>query len=564
MPPARRTEPGRPRLVEIVYAPDGGFAEPTTLAEALARSREAEETLRAIGAGEVDAFVISDKDGDQRVFTLSTADQLYRMFVENMRDGAATVSSTGLILYANRRLVELLSCPRETIVGSPLSKFMAGGVSEQLRSTGELGTTVEIELVDSAGVAVPVLVGASPLEVDGDRLVCVTFTDLSAKKDLEAQLRQAQKAEAIGSLAGGIAHDFNNLLTVIRGYSAMLIPTLDDLTGREEIDRIDQAAEQAGQLTRQLLAFSRQQILRPEVSDVNAVVAETLTLLERLLGEHILLEQRLDPDLVSILVDRSQLAQVILNLAVNARDAMADGGSLTIQTENCELDDAHAAAHEDVSAGRYVLLQVTDSGVGMDKATCSRVFDPFFTTKEDGTGLGLSTVYGIVKQSGGHVWIDSEPGIGTTLKVYFPATDAPILPPVSPVAVDSLRGTETILVVEDNDGVRVLAACILESYGYHVLTAASGPEALELAGRDSAPRIDLLLTDVVMPLMNGREVADRLTESRPGLRVLFTSGYSSDTIIRHGIAAGRTSFIQKPYLPAELARKLRETLAAKT
>jgi PAS domain S-box-containing protein len=549
----------------LVDATDEAGKDPTTLAGALARMTAAEETLRAIGADEVDAFVVSGNGNDRRVFTLSSADQLSRMFVENMHDGAATLSSTGLILYANPRLAELLSCSQEAIVGSPLEQFVAGEASmelEMIRSTGSPGVTVELDLLDSSGVAVPVLAGGSPLETDGERLVCVTFTDLTAKKALEAQLRQAQKMESIGSLAGGIAHDFNNLLTVIRGYSAILVPILDDPIGRDAIDRIDRAAEQAAQLTSQLLAFSRQQILLPEVSDVNAVVKETVRLLDRLLGKQILLESRLDPELASILVDHSQLTQVILNLAVNARDAMADGGSLTIQTENCELDDAYVAAHGDVTAGRYVLLQVTDSGIGMDEEMCGRAFDPFFTTKDDGTGLGLSTVYGIVKQSGGHIWIDSEPGIGTTFKVYFPATDKPVLPRLSPVAVDSMHGTETILLVEDNQLVRVLAVRILESFGYHVFAAASGPEAIELAEHESTPNIDLLMTDVVMPRMNGREVAERLTESMPGLRVLFTSGYPSDTLVRRGIAEARAAFIQKPYLPDEVGRKLREMLTS--
>jgi signal transduction histidine kinase/ActR/RegA family two-component response regulator len=444
----------------------------------------------------------------------------------------------------------------------PLEKFVAGGASPQLMqicSLGGLGTTLEAELVDSSGVAVPVLVGASPLEVDGDRLTCVTFTDLSAKKALEGQLRQAQKMESIGSLAGGIAHDFNNLLTVIRGYSSILVPKVDDPEAHEAVNRIDQAAEQAAELTGQLLAFSRQQVLLPEVSDMNAVVDETLTMLERLLGKDILLESVLDPELASILIDRSQLAQVILNLAVNARDAMADGGSLTIHTENRVLDAPYAAAHRDVSAGRYVLLQVTDSGIGMDEETCSRLFDPFFTTKENGTGLGLSTVYGIVKQSGGHIWVYSEPGLGTTFKVYFPATDDPILPPISPVTVSSVEGTETILFVDDNAALRQLITKMLERYGYTVHAAHDGKDALRIAGEHKAS-IHLLLTDVVMPGLNGGEVAEILAKDYPALRVLFTSGYPADTVVKRGITESRVAFIQKPFLADELATKIRAVL----
>jgi two-component system, cell cycle sensor histidine kinase and response regulator CckA len=557
---ARQTEP---RVVEISHEPTIDMPEPRTLTEAWLRMTEAEETLRAIGAGEVDAFAVTETGGRRRVFTLSTADLLYRMFVENMHDGAATVSDSGLILYANDRLAELLSSPRTTVVGSSLSKFVADDgwfELEKVLGRGAAGN-LELDLVTSSGTLVSVLVGVSPLEIDGDRLMCLTFTDLSATKMLEEQLRQSNKMESIGSLAGGIAHDFNNLLTVIRGYSAILAPTIDDPLGHAAVMHIDQAAKQAAELTGQLLAFSRQQVLRPEVTDVNAVVGETLTMLDRLLGEDIQLKSLPDPELAAVLVDRSQLVQVILNLAVNAREAMPEGGSLTIQTENYVLDDAYTAMHQGVTSGHYVLLQVTDSGVGMDAETAQRIFDPFFTTKSAGTGLGLSTVYGIVKQSGGHIWIYSEPGIGTTFKVYFPVTDDPIPLLSLPVAVGSTgEGSETILLVEDNELVRVLAAEILESYGYKVLVAANGPEAIVLAALESSETIHLLLTDVVMPEMNGREVADTLTESRPELRVLFTSGYPSDTIVRHGIAEAHTAFIQKPYLPGDLALKIRELL----
>jgi two-component system, cell cycle sensor histidine kinase and response regulator CckA len=546
-------------------SPSAGQADasPTTLVEALARLADAEKTLRAIGAGEVDAFMIKDRDGRQRVFTLSTADQLYRMFVENMHDGAATVSASGLILYANQRLAELLSCSRDTIVGSHVSRFTVPGVwdeLEQARLDSARDTNVELDLVGADGILVRVLAGVSPLEIDGDALSCVTFTDMRATKTLEEQLRQAQKMESIGSLAGGIAHDFNNLLTVIRGYSALLAPKVNDPKGQEAVARIDQAAEQAAALTGQLLAFSRQQVLHPEVSDVNTVVTKTLTLLERLLGADILLESLLAPHLKPILVDRGQLTQVILNLAVNARDAMASGGLLTIQTENCLLDDAYAATHQEAIPGRYVLIKVTDSGAGMDTETSERVFDPFFTTKSTGTGLGLSTVYGIVRQSGGHIWIHSELGIGTTFNVYFPATDDPILPPHAPMTVDSVAGDETILLVEDNETLRILTAEVLESYGYRVLAAANGPEAIALADRESPDGIDLLLTDIVMPEMNGREVSEKITERRPDLRILFTSGYPSDATVREGIAEARAAFIQKPYLAGDLALKIRELL----
>jgi signal transduction histidine kinase/ActR/RegA family two-component response regulator len=552
------------RLVEIARVAQGADDEPKTLADALERLTEAEGTLRAIGAGEVDAFVISDDSG-RSVFTLSSADRLYRMFVENMRDGAATLAPGGLILYANQRLADLLSCSKEELVGSPLVKFVAGDIPFELENVdgaGGLGATAEIDLLGCDDVVIPVLVGASALEVDGDQLACLTFTDLRAQKLLEEQLRHAQRMESIGSLAGGIAHDFNNMLTVILGYSSVLVRETTDATSQHAVEQIDRAAMKATDLTAQLLAFSRQQVMQPEVTDANAVVAETLKLLDRLLGDDILLEQRLHPDLASILVDRSQLGQVILNLAVNGRDAMVDGGTLALRTENVELDDAYAATHRGVVPGRYVLLQVSDSGVGMDEETRERVFDPFFTTKGDGTGLGLSTVYGIVKQSGGHASVYSEEGLGTTFKVYFPVTDSQPLPAAPRVEGISPEGNETILLVEDDEPIRLLVSRILGAYGYTVLAVADGQEALALVADGRTRPIDLLLTDVVLPGMNGREVADKLTIALPGLRVLFTSGYPSDTILRHGIAEARNAFIQKPYLVDELARKIRELLTS--
>ncbi len=377
---------------------------------------------------------------------------------------------------------------------------------------------------------------------------------------LEGQLRQMQKSEAIGSLAGGIAHDFNNFLTVIRGYAGVLRPMLHDEKAKQPLEQIDRAAEQAALLTGQLLAFSRQQVLRPEVSNLNDVVEETLALLDRVLGEDIEIERHLDPELARIFADRGQLAQVVLNLAVNARDAMPDGGTLVIRSENRFLDDVYVATRSEISPGRYVILEITDSGAGMDEETRDRVFDPFFTTKPTGTGLGLSTVYGIVRQSGGYIWVYSELRVGTTFKLYFPTTDEQVAPAVDAMTSGSLDGNETILLIEDNEMLRPLVADVLESFGYSVVRAASGPEALALARATPAPAIDLVLTDVVMPGMNGREVAEILGGEYPGLRVLFTSGYPSDSVIRERIAEGRAGFIQKPFLADELARAIRKTL----
>ncbi len=411
------------------------------------------------------------------------------------------------------------------------------------------------------GTFLDVLVSSDSIEFEGRQAGLVLAQDMTEQRGLEEQLRQGQKMEAIGNLAGGIAHDFNNLLLVIRGYTANLLKELSDKTLRESALQIDRAAQRAGDFTHQLLAFSRQQVLRPEVIDLNTNVAETLMLLERSFGGNIQIQSQLEPAIKPVLVDRGQIAQAVLNLAINARDAMTEaGGTLSIRTANIELDDAYADIHEAVVAGSYVVLQITDSGTGMDKETQGRVFDPFFTTKEEGTGLGLATVYGLVKQSGGHIWLYSEPGMGTTFKLYFPATSADLtVRSESSSNPTSLTGNEVILLVEDTEMVRSLVTATLKSYGYTVLVAASGPEAIEIADQAQA-RIDLLMTDVVMPRMTGRELADQLVATRPGLKVLFTSGYPSDTVLRHGIAEARTAFIEKPYLPDDLAHKVREIL----
>jgi PAS domain S-box-containing protein len=409
------------------------------------------------------------------------------------------------------------------------------------------------------GSLIDVAIMASALEFGGRPARLILAQDVTETRRLEEQLRQAMKMEAVGRLTGGIAHDFNNLLLVIRGYSAVLLKRLSDDGLRDSAQQIDNAARRAGEFTRQLLAFSRQQVLRPEVTKLNTVVEETLRLLERTLDADIEVHVDLDPNVPPVLADRSQLTQAILNLAINARDAMPHGGRLTIKTAGAEFDEAYVATHEGVTTGTFALLQITDSGIGMDEETRRRAFDPFFTTKEDGTGLGLPSVYGLVNQSGGHIWLYSEPGMGTTFKIYLPAANADVVTE-SPVAdVTTLEGRETILLVEDTVMVRELVSATLEAYGYTVLAAATGQEALELADQTDI-EIALLLTDVVMPGMNGRELAEKLVERRPGLRVLFTSGYPSDTILRHGIADATAAFIEKPYLPDELAVKVREVL----
>ena len=385
-------------------------------------------------------------------------------------------------------------------------------------------------------------------------------TDVTAEREMELQLLQSQKLEALGTLAGGVAHDFNNMLLVIRGYSGLLAQRLEEPSLREMALRIDAAVEKAADFTRRLLTFSRSQMIRPQRLDLSEVVRDALRLLERMIGEDVVVRLDLADDLAAIEVDRSQLEQAILNLVTNAREAMPRGGSLEVRTALAHLDQDYAELHPEVTPGPHLLLQITDTGEGMTEATLARAFEPFFTTKPTGTGLGLSTVYGIVRRSGGHVRFYSSPGAGTTVKVYLPAVGGSLEGSrPARAARDSLRGTETLLVVEDVDEARDLVSGYLADLGYRVLVAGDGLEALELAGAETGP-IGALVTDVVMPRMNGRELAARLVERRPETAVLFTSGYPSpehDAVIA---PTNRSAFLEKPYGLTDLAHVVRDLL----
>jgi two-component system, cell cycle sensor histidine kinase and response regulator CckA len=378
---------------------------------------------------------------------------------------------------------------------------------------------------------------------------------------LEDELRQAQKMEAVGQLAGGIAHDFNNLLTLISGYTEILLRRLGaEADGSKEIAEISKAAERAARLTRQLLAYSRRQVLEPRVLDLNEIVSETRTMLGRLIGENIELSATLAADLGCISADAGQVEQIIMNLVVNARDAMPGCGKLLLETRNVTLPDLTTLRHPDMSPGDYVTLVVTDSGQGMDAATAARIFEPFYTTKERGagTGLGLSTVYGIVKQSGGQIEVESEPGIGTTFRLYFPqvAEQAEAFSPKLP-GERSLIGSETVLLVEDDEALRRLGRLMLEAYGYTVLLAGDGAAALELARNHPDP-IQLLMTDILMPKMGGIDLAEQLSKLRPDLEVLYTSGYNDNGSSLEGVPGAR--YLPKPCAMEVLARTLRELL----
>jgi two-component system, cell cycle sensor histidine kinase and response regulator CckA len=391
-----------------------------------------------------------------------------------------------------------------------------------------------------------------------------TATDVTEQVHLQEQFLQAQKMESVGRLAGGIAHDFNNLLTVINGTADLVMRNLDYLDPRRhDLEAIRQAGDRAATLTGQLLALSRRQILQPEIVNLSEVVGDMRGMLRRLIGEDIQLVFNLSAQLRRVRVDPGQIEQVILNLAVNAQDAMPNGGTLLIETREVTVDPLHAAAYPGAPPGPHVMLAVSDTGVGMDDATRQRMFEPFFTTKAlgKGTGLGLSTVYGIVEQSNGTIWVYSEPGQGTTFKIYFPCHDQ--LPSPPPVHTHtSTVGSETILLVEDERAVRNLTKRILQAAGYTVLEAGNGSDALALI-ESHRGTIDLLLTDVVMPGMNGRELAARIASLRPGIKVLYTSGYTDDAILRHGVLDDTSRFISKPYTPLDLTRRVRSLLDAK-
>ncbi|HXN26993.1 MAG TPA: PAS domain S-box protein [Candidatus Acidoferrales bacterium] len=389
--------------------------------------------------------------------------------------------------------------------------------------------------------------------------------DVTEKWLLERQLRMAQKMEAVGRLSGGIAHDFNNLLGVIIGYSQVLKRTLPPGTAfLEHAEEIEKAGQRAASLTRQLLAFSRQQVLALAVLNLNSLISEMQKMLPRLIGEDIEIVMALDPAIGSVKADQGQLEQVIMNLAVNARDAMPDGGKLVITTTNVSLDEAWTRLHPGSKVGDYVMLAVADTGTGIDSETLVHIFEPFFTTKErgKGTGLGLATVYGVVKQSGGYVSVESAPGKGASFQIYLPRIEEPVsvAEPVAPI-VEAFRGAETILLVEDADALRKLTHMLLEQHGYHVLVAANGAAAMQLV-EEKPESIHLLLTDVIMPGLNGRALAERLQLRQPGLKVLYMSGYTDDAIADHGVLAAGIQLLHKPFSEENLIHKVREVLDA--
>src|SRR5579864_8901178 len=504
---------------------------------------------------------------------LRQSEAQYRSLFETAVHGIYRSSADGRFLQVNPALVTMLGYGREQeVLGVKMAQEVYAEPSDRTRLISEYRHNARIDGVETTwkrkdGTLFPVRLSGRALlsstgELEGFQMIA---EDVTERRSLEDQLRQSQKMEAVGRLAGGIAHDFNNLLTVIQGYSDLLIEGLHSRDPkRAEASEIKKAADRASGLTRQLLAFSRQQVIAPKRFDLNATIRHLDGMLRRILGEDVQLLTNLDPSLGGIKADPGQIEQVIMNLVVNARDAMPRGGKLIIETANHDLGPRPASDRSGLKSGHYVLLSVSDTGSGMDDITKSRIFEPFFTTKPQGkgTGLGLSTVYGIVKQSEGYTWVDSELGKGTTFKIFLPRVEVQSESAVIAPIVQNKGGSETVLVVEDEAGVRALVRQVLQSQGYRVLEANGGKEAIELC-KSRPGEIQLLVTDVVLESMNGRELSEELLKARPAMKVIFMSGYTDDAVLHHGVQSHSTPFLQKPFSAGALTRLVRTVLDSK-
>jgi len=510
---------------------------------------------------------------EDKLEELGTSQRRLNAIIEGMSQGLITVSSVGAISAVNKRVEEMFGYDRSELIGQQLQLLVPESLPDFLdqyrrqyqsplsvESAG-LGMNLAGRRKDGSGF--PIEVGLSYVG-DGDGIETIgLISDITERKRLEEQLRQAQRLEAISRLTGGIAHDFNNLLTVIIGQSAALLEeSQPEAVLRGGLESINHAADRAAMLTRQLLAFSRRQVLQPKIMNLNTEVENLDRMLRRVIGEDIRISTSMAPDLWMIKADPGQVGQVIMNLTLNARDAMPEGGVLTLETKNAELDETSAQGIGGANPGSYVVLAVSDTGSGMEQETMARIFDPFFTTKEhgNGTGLGLSTVHGIVMQSGGHICVESEKGRGSTFRIYLPrATDAPQLPPAPVTDPVSLRGCETILLVEDEPMVRKTIHAILKRQGYSVLTAEDFTEARS-ACINHQGNIHLLLTDMVIPGGTGRTLSELVQQMRPGTRILYMSGYTASSVLPQGVLGARVNFLQKPFAPSQLARKVRDVL----
>ena len=508
---------------------------------------------------------------------LRESEERFRVLFESSPDACYIVTAQGHFSAINRAAEDMLGYSRADVLGKtaidlglihPTSMDAAASIAMQCLS-GAPAPPTELLILHSSGREVAVESRAVPVSFRDGGAILSTSRDISARKRAEAeqrrledQLRQTSKMEAVGRLAGGVAHDFNNLLTGIRGFTDILISGVrPGDAAHADLLQIQQATQRGASLTGQLLAFSRKQVVDPVVVDLNRLLLGAMRIVERLIGEDVQVDFEPGADLRAVRVDPSSMEQVLINLAVNARDAMPQGGVLRIETASVEADEAFCALHLDARPGPHIRLSVIDTGVGMSKGVMSRLFEPFFTTKEPGrgTGLGLSIIYGIVQQVGGFVLVESDVGAGSTFRVYLPAVEERPIEPVLSVESELPRGNETILLVEDEALVRSLVTKFLQNQGYRVLSAARGSDAIQMASLEGAS-IHLLLSDVILPNLNGRQIYEKLAQGRPTLRVLFMSGYTENIIARHGVLEAGFFFVQKPFSLKELARKVREAL----
>ncbi len=508
---------------------------------------------------------------------LRESEEKYRTLYDSSRDAIMIITPDKVFLNGNPACVKMFGCRNE----DEFISLTPSALSPEYQPDGDLSVEKSQKMISIAmeqgshffkwkhkrvdGEEFYSTVLLARMKLYGKKILQATVRDITEHKKLKAQLHMAQKMEAIGKLAGGVAHDFNNILTVIMGNASLaLMEVGKDDTPWQEIEEIRKAGERAASLTRQLLAFSRKQIVQPEILDINELLTDIEMMLGRLIGEDVELLTIPAPALWRIEIDPGQIEQIIINLAINARDAMLQGGKLTIETDNADLNENYFREHgiEGKKSGHYVVLAVSDTGSGMDKETQEHIFEPFFTTKEvgKGTGLGLSTIYGIVKQNNGFIWVYSEPGQGTTFKVYLPEVKKDAnLEKKEQTPVDDPGGSETVLIVEDNDLLRNFAQKALQSYGYRILVAENGEDALMVCKKHDG-QIDLMITDVVMPKMGGREAAKRLQPLYPQMKVIYMSGYTDDAIVHHGVLEPGLNFLEKPFTPEGLARKVREAL----
>ena len=504
----------------------------------------------------------------QRLRALVAAQQRrLENLIEHLPDGVALLAGSGRVLVHNGRAAQYLALAAGWQPSQPVERLGRIALGEALEKMKQAPVEISAGEGEDARMFECRVFPVASQDGEERHLRVLVIRDVTREREIEMQAAAQQRLVAIGQLAGGVAHDFNNLLTVILTSAGFLAEDLraDDPL-HEDVEQIRQAGQRAVSLTRQLLAFSRKQVLKPQLIDLNQILVELEKMLRRLIGENIDLSFRQEANLPPVMADPGQLEQVIVNLAVNARDAMPEGGMLTLETGTVELDDDYAARHPGVRAGSYVMLAVSDTGIGMDRATRARIFEPFFTTKErgKGTGLGLSTVYGIIKQSGGNIWVYSEPGRGTTFKIYLPRAEdeEQIMGPAGSEKAPAMGGSETILLAEDEEPVRRLSTRLLKRAGYNVLEARDGLEALTLAEYHRG-KIDLLLTDVVMPGPSGKILAEELVVKRPGVKVVYMSGYTDNAIVHHGVLQEGVTFIQKPFTAEELLQTIRRVLDEK-